>query len=208
MRAKQFAGLASDAKDHLFRSYALTLYRAPTLKMNSTPGETEGEFRTRLQQAVREQRDLQMEKLRAKYAPKLKVLNDRELRARQKLERQETAAQNQKLNSMLSAGATILGAVFGRKLGSATNVGKAATTAKSWSKLGTQQQAVEQSKESLESIQEEQRQLQEAFDEEVVKIAEQTAVENIELDTTEVKPKKTDVVIKKVQLAWFPRRTS
>jgi esterase/lipase len=100
-----------------------------------------------------------------------------------------------------------LGAVFGRKLGSATNVGKAATTAKSWSKLGTQQQAVEQSKESLESIQEEQRQLQEAFDEEVVKIAEQTEVEKMELETTEVKPKKSDVVVKKVQLAWFPRRT-
>jgi hypothetical protein len=207
MRAKQFAGLANDAKDHLFRSYSLTLYRAPLLKMISTPSESEGEFRTRLQQAVREQRDLQMEKLRAKYAPKLKILQDRELRARQKLERQETAAQNQKLNSMLSAGATILGAVFGRKLGSATNVGKAATTAKSWSKLGTQQQAVEQSKESLESIQEEQRQLQEAFDEEVVKIAEQTEVEKMELETTEVKPKKSDVVVKKVQLAWFPRRT-
>jgi hypothetical protein len=207
MRAKQFAGLATDAKDYLFRTYALTLYRAPTLKMNSSVGESEGEFRTRLQQALREQRDLQMEKLRAKYAPKLKLLQDRELRARQKLERQENAAQSQKLNSMLSAGATILGAFFGRKLGSATNVGKAATTAKNWSKLGTQQQAVEQSKESLESIQQEQQELQEAFDQEVVKIAEQLSAETLELETTEVKPKKTDVVIKKVQVAWFPRRT-
>ena len=88
-----------------------------------------------------------------------------------------------------------------------TNVGKAATTAKNWSKLGTQQQAVEQSKESLESIQQEQQELQEAFDQEVVKIAEQLSAETLELETTEVKPKKTDVVIKKVQVAWFPRRT-
>ena len=206
MRAKQFAGLVTDAKEYLFRTYALTLYRAPAVKMNSQVGESEGDFRARLQQTLNEQRDLQVEKLRAKLAPKFKTLKDREERARQKLERQETAAKNQKLNSVLSAGATIFGAFFGRKLGSANNIGKAATTAKSWSKLGTQQQAVEQSKESLESIQAEMDQLVHDFEEEKARIQERVSADTVELEPIEVKPKKTDVAVKKVELVWMPTR--
>ncbi|HBH54519.1 MAG TPA: ATP-binding protein [Planctomycetaceae bacterium] len=207
MRAKQFAGLVNDAKEYLFRTYSITLYQAAAVKLTSQPGETEGQFRTRLTQSFHEQRDLQVEKLRAKLAPKFKMLRDREERARQKLERQETAAKNQKLNSVLSAGATIFGAVFGRKLGSATNIGKAATTARNWSKLGTQQQAVEQSKESLESIQAEMAQLDLMIAEEMAKIDERTSAEHVELEKIEVKPKKTDVSVKKVEIAWMPTRS-
>jgi hypothetical protein len=207
MRAKQFAGLVNDAKEYLFRTYSITLYQAAAVKLTSQPGETEGQFRTRLTQSFHEQRDLQVEKLRAKLAPKFKTLRDREERARQKLERQETAAKNQKLNSVLSAGATIFGAVFGRKLGSATNIGKAATTARNWSKLGTQQQAVEQSKESLESIQAEMAQLDLMIAEEMAKIDERTSAEHVELEKIEVKPKKTDVSVKKVEIAWMPTRS-
>jgi len=206
MRAKQFAGLVNDAKEYLFRTYSITVFQAPAVKMTSQPGESEGEFRVRLQQAFREQSDLQVEKLRAKLAPKFKTLKDREDRARQKLERQETAAKNQKLNSVLSAGATIFGAFFGRKLGSAANIGKAATTARNWGKLGTQQQAVEQSKESLESIQAEMDQLVRDFEEEKAKIEDRTSAQSIELDKTEVKPKKTDVTVKKVEIVWLPTR--
>ncbi|MFN9371630.1 MAG: hypothetical protein ACK6D3_07065 [Planctomycetaceae bacterium] len=106
----------------------------------------------------------------------------------------------------MSAGATIFGAFFGRKLGSATNIGKAATTAKNWSKLGTQQQAVEQSKESLESIQAVRDQRVQDVEEDKARIQVRVSADTIELEPTEVKPKKTDVAVKKVELVWMPTR--
>ena len=63
--------------------------QSPGFKMTSEPGESEGEFRSRLQLAARERRDEASNKLRAKYAAKTATLQQQLLRAEQAVEREQ-----------------------------------------------------------------------------------------------------------------------
>jgi hypothetical protein len=101
------------------------------MKLVSQTKETEAEFRIRLSQAARERRDSEIEKLRVKYAPKLDALLERKRKAEQKVAKEKEQAKQQWWQTGISIGTSVLGAVLGRKMGSATNVGRVATSARS-----------------------------------------------------------------------------
>ena len=120
--------------------------------MLSNPGETEGDFRVRASAKVAELRDAEIEKLRAKFASKRKTLEDKQLRAQQKVDREKSQAQSKMMDAAISIGTTIFGSLMGRKTITATTIGKAATAAKTATKVATQKQDVAHAEESLESI--------------------------------------------------------
>ena len=76
-KAKSYEDWRKEFAGWLFRTQALTLYRSPSIGVLSRPGESEREFRIRLQQSGREQRDAMTEALRQKYAPKIAALQER-----------------------------------------------------------------------------------------------------------------------------------
>ena len=100
------------------------------LKHVSAPGESERDFRIKLQELAREQRDRQMDQLRKKYEPKLQAIEDRLRRARQAKEREAEQAKQQYVQTAISVGASLLGAFLGRKTITATTVGKATSAAR------------------------------------------------------------------------------
>ncbi|MGH7258009.1 MAG: ATP-binding protein, partial [Nitrospiraceae bacterium] len=72
----------------LYRTQKVQLWRSSVAKEVSHPGETERDFRVRLQQTGRERRDKDADELRQKYAPKIAAIQDRIRRAQQMVERQ------------------------------------------------------------------------------------------------------------------------
>jgi hypothetical protein len=68
-KPKSYVTWQKDFATWVYGSQRLTLWRSPGLKQLSQPGETERDFRVRLQQAAREQRDRTVEALREKFAP-------------------------------------------------------------------------------------------------------------------------------------------
>ena len=75
----------------------MTLYRSKRFKLTSASGETEGDFRARLQDTASEKRDVAIAKVRKRYATKLTTLENRLLRAQQTIEVQKQ--QSTKKNS-------------------------------------------------------------------------------------------------------------
>ena len=71
-RAKSYGEWTKELKNYLYRERALRLWSCPALKELSRPSETEREFRLRLVQASREERDEKVEALRAKYAAQVR----------------------------------------------------------------------------------------------------------------------------------------
>lgn len=203
-RAKTFTELTSALKTHIYRTERLDIFKCPELKEFSNPGESEGDFRVRLTQGVKEERDLAVEKLRTKYAPKLATLDERLRKAQQRLEKQKSQASSQTMNAAVSIGTTILGAIFGRKLKSAANVGRAATTIRTASKVANERQDVAQANETVEAVQAQIDKLNEDFAAETAKIQENVVSEVVKLETVTIAPKKTDITVIKVVLAWTP----
>ena len=68
-RAKSYGEWTKVLKNYLYRERTLRLWSCPKLKESSRPTESEREFRLRLVQASREERDEKVEALRAKYTP-------------------------------------------------------------------------------------------------------------------------------------------
>ena len=90
--------------------------------------ESERDFRVRLQEKAREQRDAAADKLRQKYAPKLAALQEQLRRAQAAVEREKDQARQQQMETALSFGTTLLGGFLGRKAVSVGSLGRARST--------------------------------------------------------------------------------
>jgi len=203
-RPKQYTAWKTALKNHLYRNHSLTFYECEILKLKSQAGESEGEFRIRLKQAASEQRDLEIQKLRRKYAPKLKSLEERIRKAEQQVEVQKSQVTQQAWSTAVSIGSGVLGALFGRKLTSATNVGRAATSMRSASKIARERGDVGRAEDTVESLQEQLVALEEEFTRESEQLRERFTDEALELKEVPIAPRKSDLTVDRVALVWTP----
>lgn len=203
-KAKQYETWKSDLAGWLFRTQTIDLFRSPGTKELSKPGESERDFRVRLQQAGREERDRQSEALRKKYAPKIAALQDRIRRAGQMVERQQAESRSSQLQAAISVGATILGAFLGRKTISATNIGKAATAIRGAGRAMKESKDVSQAEDNVAALQQQLTELEAQFKAETEALVAATDPLTEKLESLSVKPTKSNIVVKLVALAWAP----
>ena len=120
--------------------------------MVSAPDESERDFRIRLQSEAREARDAALAKVREKYASKLTQLQDRIRRAEQAVQVQSEQATGAKMGAAVSIGATIFGALLGRKAVSASTLGRATTAARGMGRVGKESQDVTRATENVTAL--------------------------------------------------------
>jgi hypothetical protein len=203
-RQRSYASWAKALKSELYRSRALELWRCRAPKAVSRPGESEGEFRVRLGQLAHEERDLALEKLRRRYAPKVRRLEERIRVAEQRVGRETGQYRQQKVQTAISLGATVLGALFGRKVGSVGTVGRASTTARGMARAGREKADIARARETLESHRRRLAELEEELRGEVEQLKERFDPAAIELESVPVRPRKSDLDIVELSLAWAP----
>jgi hypothetical protein len=199
-----YSRLATSLKNHLARVATLTVWRAPLIDAVSRPDESEAEFRVRIAQRVKEHRDRELERVRDSHASKLATLADRIERARQKVEREKAEAKNKSLQTYVSIGSAVLGALLGRRTVSSTTIGKAATSMRSASRAARQQADVAHAEESLLTLEEKRLALEEEIADELDRIRMETTPDGIELEKIDVPARKTGTTVEEVVLAWVP----
>ena len=199
-----YATLATSLKNHLSRTSKLSVWSAPAVDTVSRPGESEADFRLRIGQRVKEWRDAEIERVRDRYAAKLASLSERIDRARQKVEREKAEAKNQSMQTYVSIGTAVIGALLGRKMASSTTVGRAATSMRSASRAARQQADVVHAEESMATLEERRQQLETEVADALEKIRLDTHPDRIALEEIEIPAKKTDLTVEDVVLAWVP----
>jgi hypothetical protein len=113
------------------------------------------EARADEEQQTRERRDAAVEELRAKYAPKIHRAEEKARRAAQIVEREKGQMRNAGVQTAVSAGATILTAMFGRKKLSYSTIGRGTTTARGAARAMEQREDVKRAEENLAAAQQE-----------------------------------------------------
>jgi hypothetical protein len=201
---KGYTTLAASLKGHLARNSKLVVFSAAEIDAVSQPGESEGDFRVRIAQRAKEWRDEQIARVRDRYATKIATATDRIERARQKLEREKAEAQNKSMQTYVSIGSAVLGALLGRKMASSTTIGRAATSMRSASRATRHQADVAHAEESLSTLEEKLRTLEGEVADELERIRLAAAPERIVLEKIEIPARKTDIAIDEVVLAWVP----
>jgi hypothetical protein len=204
MQAKTYASLATQLKEHLFRSHRLELFQAPELKRTSQPGEEESAFRAQLAHHLHEQRDLASEKLKQKYAARFASLQEQIRKAQQRVAKQKEQASATTMTSMITFGSSLLGALLGRKLASATNVTKAASSARSAARAMKDRQNVGHAEDTVEAYQQRLADLEAEFEAESEKLTEAASPDALKIEPLPLAPKKADILIRRVALLWRP----
>jgi hypothetical protein len=203
LEAKQYAAWTKDFEQWVLRSERLTLHSFPSLKITSRAGESERDFRIRVQQAGRESKDAAVQKLRDRYAPKVARLTQRLQTAQEGVSREELQAQQSKTQTAVSFGATVLGALLGRKAVTLSTLGKATTAARGVGRIMKESQDVQRAHEKVGDAEAELKALEAELAEEVAALGA-TDTSNAALETLEIKPKRGAVDVRLVALAWKP----
>ena len=204
-RAASYRRWAKQLREHAYRTRPVTLYRCKTLKLVSRLGETEGEFRVRTADGMREKRDVELEKLQTRFAPKLARGRERIALATERVDREEDQAQHATLQTAVSVGATVLGALFGRKTASSRNVGRAATAARGFGRASRERGDVRRAKERVAGEEQKLRDLEKDLEQRLATLREKHDPESVETETIEVPPRKSDLSVERLALAWVPQ---
>jgi hypothetical protein len=198
---KSYTGWKKDFDDYLYRNRKLELFASEAFGEVSQPGESERDFRVRLQQLTRERRDEEVAALRDKYGAKMDRLEERLRKAEQKREKEAEQAKQIKLDTALRIGSTILGAVLGRSTRTSSGTALRSVT-RSW----RDSQDVDRAEEDIEKVKQELAAMSAEAESEIQELQERLDPMKQDLTKTEVRPRRTDVEVDFVGLAWVPRR--
>lgn len=190
-------------KNYLYREEPLVLFLCKELKLTSEAGETLAQFKSRLRQEAREARDLEVEKLRRRYAPKLARLQEKIRVAEERVEKEEEQYEHARNSSLIRVGETVLGALFGRK-SSRGLFSKASTTMRTWSRTSKESSDIDRAKDRVEDLTQELEELEAEFQAETKALEAETGIDSYEIEELPVAPRKGDLEIRRLALVWTP----
>ena len=191
---------------HLYRERPLRLWRCRKPRLVSSIGESEGDFRVRLRDSIREQRDLDIEKLRRRYAPKLAKLQERIQTAERRLEVEQEQYSQKKTQTAISIGATVVGALFGRKLGRVGNLGRATTAMRGAGRAARERGDISRAADKIGALRGQLKDLERDFQDDVEEHEQPVDVDTLDIAELRVTCRKTDLDISALALVWTPWR--
>jgi hypothetical protein len=194
----------------------ITLLDSKRHKAVSRPGETEREFRMRLADLGREARDAQAERLRKKYEPRFRTLQERLRRAEQAAEKRSAQSKQAMLNVALSAAGAVLGAAGGGKgrraaggllgalLGGGTS--RATGAVRSAGRAAQTRKDVAHAEETVATVQATIQELEHELQDELARL-DDSADNQEELEQILVRPALSAIAVRLTALAWLPYGT-
>ncbi len=201
---KNFTAWKKYLKEHLVNDYTLPVYHSELLKETSKPNESIRDFKIRLTQLSRENRDSAITKLKEKYARKTQTLENRIRRAEERVEREKSQSSQQKIQSVISIGSTILGALFGRKAFSSRTITRAGTAIRKVSRAAKESGDVSRAEEALNNYKIQLEELQDKFQDELDMFQDKFDLAIDQLQTIKIRPKKTNISIQLFAFVWIP----
>ncbi len=203
-REASYTGWKSSLASHLYQHWKQVLWENKDFKQFSKIGENEGDYRGRLAHLMHEKRDLEVEKLRKKYAPKLALMQDSLRKAQVRVEKEKAQYGQQKVQTAVSVGATLIGAIFGRKTLSSGTIGRATTSMRGAGRMARERQDIERAQQEVQVIDEKLDDLEREFQSEIANLKMDFSPDELELREILIRPRKSDIAITRFALIWTP----
>ena len=201
---KNYPGWEKLFKRWIRNNQSVALFRASRFKLVSTPGESEGDFRARLQILAHEKRDIEAANLRKKYEKKITILENRLLRAEQRIETEEAQSKQKKMDTAIAFGTAVLGAFLGRKRISRTSASRMGTAVRTAGRMGKEKEDVARAEQIAESVRNEIAAINGEFEQELAMLEDAYDAQSEPLKEILVKPKSTDIHVHLVGVLWAP----
>ncbi|MCO6450637.1 MAG: hypothetical protein J5I90_07585 [Caldilineales bacterium] len=188
-----------DFSDWLYHEKRLEIFHNPVLKLYGNPGESGRDFNVRAQLAAREARDDEVAALRKKYQTQIDRVHTRLEREQRELVEDQAEYDARKQEEWLTHAETALGVlgIFGRRRSLSSSMSKRRMT-------GRAQADIKESEQEIARLQEEIADMQKQLEDDAADITQDWAAALDQIESYEVKPRRADVQIELVALAWMP----
>ena len=182
-----------ELKESLYRGQHLELMRCSAPKLESNVDESQSDFIVRIQDALNNKKEQEIEKLQERYGKKEKTLLDRLERAKERVEKESSDS----TSSMIETGIAVLGALFGKasptKIGSALRKG---------SKILKERGDMSRAEERMVAVQDDIEALEYELEDKIDALNEKYNIDNCEIETYKMKPRKTDIDVESCAIVW------
>jgi hypothetical protein len=203
-KPKNYAAWEKDFAQWVAQSQSIELYRSGRAKVVSSPDEPERDFRIRVQDDARQARDAAIASVRDKYAARMTTIHDRIRKAEQAVQVQSEQSTGAKMGAAVSIGATIFGALLGRKAVSASTLGRATTAARGMSRISKEAEDVARATENVTALKTQLSELESGMQEDIAAITADWDLAKEPFERVLVKPKRGGVSVQLVALVWVP----
>jgi len=195
--ARELKGAQAAMQDDLYRRVTSSQWLQAELKLYGAGGESQDDFRRRVEAAVQERIDQKVAKLQARYDKEIATLQERLARHESRLDTLRNESQRRQTESLYNAGAALLGFFTGKKraLSSALSSHHRSSSAKD---------RVGQAEGELEQLQLKMAELASKLESEVADIEaqERAALERIE--QRNVRLQRSDIRLVRFGVLWIP----
>ena len=193
IKDKGLKNVIRELKEYLYQEKFLELLRCASPKLESKVDESRSDFLVRLQDILSDKKEIEIEKIQTRYGKKEKVLTNRLLRAKERVAKESSDS----TSSMIAMGISVLGALFGKA--SPTKIGRAVSKGgrilKERGEMSRAEERVSQVNEELEALEYE-------LEDKIDALNEKYNVDNCEVETFAIKPRKTDIDVENCALVW------
>ena len=190
---KDLKNCQRELKEHIYSSHKLELYRCKKLRLESKVDESYEDFVVRVKDLLQDKFEEALEKLKDRYKSKFDRLEAQIQKAAMQVQKEEA----DQTSSLISAGLSIIGALFGRstinKIGTAVNKG---------SRVLKERGDISRAKAKLQELQERLEELKNELEEKIDELEEKYSIDNYEIDTIFIKPKKSAIDIEEIVILW------
>jgi len=193
LKDKGLKSTIRELKEMLYREEHLELMRCKSPKLESKVGESLSDFTVRLKDILDDEKEIEIDKLQARYAKKEKTLLARLSRAKERVEKESSDS----TSSMIEAGIAVLGALFGKS--SPTKIGRAVSKG---SKILKERGDMSRAEERMVSIEEDIEALEYELEDKIDELNEKYNIDNCEIETYTMKPRKTDIEVEECAIVW------
>lgn len=183
--------------NYLYRTHKLELYKCKELKVESKPNESLKDFKVKLVNIIREEKNEAVEKLRAKFGTKSDRLQAKYEKLLLKLDKEEADVSAKRTDTAMSFGMAVLGSFFGGGSKRKFNRGISSAT-----KIAKEKADVRRVENGIIQVQNDMEELKNDLSLEINSIKEKYTLDNYKIETFYIKPRRSDVFDIEVALLW------
>ena len=195
---KELGSVEKEYANWLYQTKREVVYEHAKLKITQESGESEESFRMKVQHAAREIRDQEIDKLKEKYEVKFDRIEEKIRREERDLDEAQAEISDRRNSEIMNGVETIFKVFTGRSKSLSTAATKRRMTRKAHEKKS-------EILEDLEVLNDNMEDLQKELENKLTEITDNWDNLAEQITEKEIKPRKTDVKVEKVILAWYPK---
>lgn len=203
MQEKTYKSFSKTFISWLYQTQIYPLFQFPELGLTSEHNQSEADFRSLVTRTIYQNREINVKKIQEKYNQKIAVISDKIKRAQDKMSQKQQQAGWQKIQTILAAISTMLGAFFKKKITKGT-ITEANTSIRKIGRMTKDSQSASQAEEEYNNLRQQLNDLQTQMQDEISRIPVIIDPQSLNIEKLEIRPRKSDISVEKIAIIWWP----